>query len=155
MLKHLISVAALTLPVLLFSGGIARASDIGGAPVKAIPFETTSSTIYSATYVGPFFHGHGHPQTIIITPVVPYNSITVTTGNTRLELVNPASGYSTYTYGKQGLVYGFPGQPILTQPGAIYHRSKHHHRSNNHGVSCRSRSSSHYRSRQISTGICW
>ncbi len=151
MLKHLLSLAALTIPVLWLSGGIAHASDadIGGAPVKAIPFDTTYSTVYSTTYVGSPF-GYGNPQTIIITPAVPYNAITVTTGTTRLELVNPAP-YSTYS--GLGTIYFGPNQGILIQPGAIYQAPNHYH--HNQGVNCRSqRGASHHHSGQRSSNSC-
>ena len=152
MLKRLIAIAALTLPILFLAGSGVRASDIGGPPVKAIPFETTYSTVYSATYFGsPFWYSQ--PQTILITPVVPYNSITVTTGHTRLELINP-DPYAPYSYSAPGQVYGLPGQAILTQPGTIYQRPNHPHRANNQGLNCRSRRDASFRSGPMVMGGC-
>jgi hypothetical protein len=152
MLKPLSHLAALILPALALTSGSALASDIGGAPVKAISTPTTYSTVYSATYYpSPFYGGHyGGPQTIIVTPVVPYNSITVTTGNTRLELITPAP-YQSY-----GLtVPGYPNQVLLNQPGAVYQPPHSSHRFN-HQRSCRSRiGHGHNRSIALSPGICW
>lgn len=123
MLKRLIYMAAGVIPVLLLSSSLVRAADIGGAPVKVIPTPTTYSTVYSETFVAsPFWYGS--PQTIIITPIVPYNSVTVTTGNTRFELIDPAP-YSTY--GFRGGIYGSGGQSILIQPGAVYRRPHYYH----------------------------
>jgi hypothetical protein len=87
------------LPLLAFSAilvlcaqspSLASPGDIGGPPVKAVSPPTTYSEIYSETvFADPFFYGT--PRHVIIVPVIPGNSLTITAGDSRFESITPGS----------------------------------------------------------------
>jgi hypothetical protein len=131
MLKRLpLLVSSAILVLCTQSPSLASPGDIGGPPVKAISLPTTYSTIYSETvFAEPFFYGT--PRHVIIVPVIPGNSLTITAGDSRFESITPGSywdnsGISVIypRHHRTGITIGPRHSIGSTQPG-IFDQTPH------------------------------